>query len=188
MLLFGAALAGLSLLPFVPSFVTPLPLSPYVPLSVEVLVLVTALAYGAGTQWARPVRIGVLAGLGLVVGYQVYDAAVYTAFRRHGILYEDLEFVDTLLYLAADVATWTGAAWAALALVGALGLAEAARRAVWTIQRTGVYGGGRGMLLVVHLVAWPLVLVVLLVGLVTGWLVDRRGTLLAAGIAHGFVG
>ena len=110
MLLFGAALAGLSLLPFVPSFVTPLPLSPYVPLSVEVLVLVTALAYGAGTQWARPVRIGVLAGLGLVVGYQVYDAAVYTAFRRHGILYEDLEFVDTLLYLAADVATWTGAA------------------------------------------------------------------------------
>ena len=36
--------------------------------------------------------------------------------------------------------------------------------------------------------AWPLVLMVLLVGLVTGWLVDRRGTLLAAGIAHGFVG
>jgi hypothetical protein len=140
--------------------VTPLPLSPYFPLSVEVLVLVTALAYGAGTQWARPVRIGVLSGLGLVVGYQVYDAAVYTAFRRHGILYEDLEFVDTLLYLAADVATWTGAAWATLALVGALGLAEAARRAVWTIQRTGVYGGGRGMLLAVHLVAWPLVLVV----------------------------
>ena len=160
MLLFGAALAGLSLLPFVPSFVTPLPLSPYFPLSVEVLVLVTVLAYGAGTQWARSVRIGVLAGLGLVVGYQVYDAAVYTAFRRHGILYEDLEFVDTLLYLAADVATWTGAAWATLALVGALGLAEAARRAVWTIQRTGVYGGGRGMLLAVHLVAWPLVLVV----------------------------
>jgi membrane protease YdiL (CAAX protease family) len=36
--------------------------------------------------------------------------------------------------------------------------------------------------------AWPLLLVVFLVGLVTGWLVDRRGTLLAAGIAHGFVG
>lgn len=36
--------------------------------------------------------------------------------------------------------------------------------------------------------AWPLVVVVLLVGLVTGWLVDRRGTLMAAGIAHGFVG
>jgi len=30
--------------------------------------------------------------------------------------------------------------------------------------------------------------VVFLVGLVTGWLVDRRGTLLAAGLAHGFVG
>jgi membrane protease YdiL (CAAX protease family) len=36
--------------------------------------------------------------------------------------------------------------------------------------------------------AWPLLLVVFLVGLVTGWLVDRRGTLLAAGIAHGVVG
>jgi membrane protease YdiL (CAAX protease family) len=36
--------------------------------------------------------------------------------------------------------------------------------------------------------AWPLLLVVFLVGLVTGWLVDRRGTLLPAGIAHGFIG
>jgi membrane protease YdiL (CAAX protease family) len=36
--------------------------------------------------------------------------------------------------------------------------------------------------------AWPLLLVVFLVGIVTGWLVDRRGTLLSAGIAHGFVG
>jgi membrane protease YdiL (CAAX protease family) len=36
--------------------------------------------------------------------------------------------------------------------------------------------------------SWPLLVVVLGVGLVTGWLVDRRGTLLAAGIAHGFVG
>jgi membrane protease YdiL (CAAX protease family) len=36
--------------------------------------------------------------------------------------------------------------------------------------------------------AWPLLLVVFLVGIVTGWLADRRGTLLAAGIAHGFVG
>ncbi|MFC5369052.1 CPBP family intramembrane glutamic endopeptidase [Salinirubrum litoreum] len=36
--------------------------------------------------------------------------------------------------------------------------------------------------------AWPLVAVVFLVGIVLGWLVDRRGTLLAAGIAHGVVG
>jgi membrane protease YdiL (CAAX protease family) len=36
--------------------------------------------------------------------------------------------------------------------------------------------------------AWPLLLVVFLVGIVTGWLVDRRRTLLSAGIAHGFVG
>jgi membrane protease YdiL (CAAX protease family) len=36
--------------------------------------------------------------------------------------------------------------------------------------------------------AWPLLLVVFLVGIVTGWLVDRRGTLLPAGVAHGFIG
>jgi membrane protease YdiL (CAAX protease family) len=36
--------------------------------------------------------------------------------------------------------------------------------------------------------AWPLLLVVFLVGIVTGWLVDRRGTLLPAGLAHGVVG
>ena len=36
--------------------------------------------------------------------------------------------------------------------------------------------------------AWPLLLVVFLVGIVTGWLVDKRGTLLPAGIAHGFIG
>jgi hypothetical protein len=160
LLLFCAAGVGLSVLPFVPSALTALPASPYAPLSVEVLVLVTALVYASGTRWARPVRIGGLVGLAGVVGYQVYDATVYTAFRRHGILYEDLEFVDTLVYLAADVATWTGAAWAVLALVGALGLAAGARRAVWAIQRTGVYGGCRGLLLGVHLVAWPLVLVV----------------------------
>ncbi len=159
-LLFGGALAGLSLLPFVPSVVTPLPLSPYFPLSVEVLVLATVLVYGAGTRWERPLRRGVLVGVVLVVGYQVYDAAVYTAFRRHGILYEDLEFMDNLLYFASDVATWAGAAWAGLGLVGALALAEATRRAVWAIQRTAPAAGGRGVLLAVHLVAWPLVLVV----------------------------
>lgn len=160
LLLFCVVGVGLSALPFVPSLLTSLPAGPYAPLSVEVLVLVTALVYAAGTRWARPVRVGGLVGLALVVGYQVYDAAVYTAFRRHGILYEDLEFVDTLLYLAADVATWTGAAWTVLALVGTLGLAIGTRWAVRAVQTTGVYGGCRGLLLAVHLVAWPLVLVV----------------------------
>ena len=50
--------------------------------------------------------------------------------------------------------------------------------AVFTLAHLGYY----------PVSAWPLLLVVLLVGLVTGWLVDRRGTLLSAGIAHGFVG
>ncbi|WP_390080275.1 CPBP family intramembrane glutamic endopeptidase [Halogranum rubrum] len=34
--------------------------------------------------------------------------------------------------------------------------------------------------------AWPLILVVFLVGLITGVLIARRGTLLSAGIVHGF--
>ena len=50
--------------------------------------------------------------------------------------------------------------------------------AVFTLAHLGYY----------PVSAWPLLLVVLLVGLVTGWLVDRRGTLLSAGLAHGFVG
>jgi membrane protease YdiL (CAAX protease family) len=50
--------------------------------------------------------------------------------------------------------------------------------AVFTLAHLGYY----------PISAWPLLLVVFLVGLVTGWLVDRRGTLLAAGLAHGVVG
>lgn len=50
--------------------------------------------------------------------------------------------------------------------------------AVFTLAHLGYY----------PVSAWPLLLVVFLVGIVTGWLVDRRGTLLSAGIAHGFIG
>ncbi|MFP4227658.1 MAG: hypothetical protein ACLFTE_02395 [Salinivenus sp.] len=160
LLLFSAAVLGLQALPELPSLLTPLPTSPYAPLCPEVLVLVTALVYAAGTAWEGPVRIGALAGVGLVVGYQVYDAAVYTAFRRNGILYEDVEFVDNLTYFAADIATWTGAAWVGLVLIGCAVLAEGMRRGVRVIARAGGHGACRGVLLGVHLVAWPLVLVV----------------------------
>lgn len=59
--------------------------------------------------------------------------------------------------------------------------------------RTVAIVGQAGVFTLAHLgyypvSAWPLLLVVFLVGVVTGWLVDRRGTLLAAGLAHGFVG
>lgn len=160
LLLFSAAVMGLQVLPALPALLTPLPWSPYGPLGPEVLVLVTALAYAAGTSWERPARIGALAGVGLVVGYQVYDAVVYTAFRRNGILYEDVQFVDNLTYFAADIATWTGAAWVGLALAGGGLLVEGARRGVREIVRTSRYGGCRGVLLAVHLVTWPLVLAV----------------------------
>ena len=148
------------MLPFGPALLTPLPLSPYFPLSVEVLVLVTGLAYAAGTRWEPWVRRGVLGGLALVVGYQVYDAVVYTAFQRHSILYEDLQFVDTLLYLAADVATWTRAGWAVGALGVCGGIAYLAWHAVRAVAWAGRAGGCRALLVAVHVVAWPLVLVV----------------------------
>ena len=57
-------------------------------------------------------------------------------------------------------------------------VAIAGQSAVFTLAHIGYY----------PVSAWPLLLVVFLVGLVTGWLADRRGTLLAAGLAHGFVG
>lgn len=49
---------------------------------------------------------------------------------------------------------------------------------VFTVAHLGYY----------PLSAWPLLGVVLGVELVIGWLVDRRGTLLSAGIAHGILG
>jgi membrane protease YdiL (CAAX protease family) len=57
-------------------------------------------------------------------------------------------------------------------------LAIVGQAAVFTLAHLGYY----------PVSAWPLLLVVFLVGLVTGVLVDRRGTLLPAGLAHGFVG
>jgi membrane protease YdiL (CAAX protease family)/Na+-transporting methylmalonyl-CoA/oxaloacetate decarboxylase gamma subunit len=57
-------------------------------------------------------------------------------------------------------------------------LAIVGQAAVFTLAHLGYY----------PVSAWPLLFVVFLVGIVTGVLVDRRGTLLPAGLAHGFVG
>ena len=157
---FGGAGLVLGLLPFLPALLTPLPLSPYFPLCIEALVLVTACAYTGGTAWERPVRLGALGGIALLVGYEAYDAVVYTAFQRSGILYEDLQFADNLTYFAFDVGSWRLVGGAVLGAAGVVGIGTLMHRALHWVGRAGQYGGCRAALVAVHLVAWPLVLVV----------------------------
>jgi hypothetical protein len=157
---FGAAVLALNVLPFGPALATALPLSPYFPLCVEVLVLVTALAYAGDTRGEGAARALGVVGMLLLVAYEAYDAVVYEAFRRSGILYEDLQFVDNLTYFAFDLggARLAGAALGGLLAVGAL--VEGVRRCVGVVVRGGRHGGCRAALLAVHLVAWPLVVAV----------------------------
>ncbi|MFB6247749.1 MAG: hypothetical protein ABEL97_04180 [Salinibacter sp.] len=157
---FGGAWLVLNVLPFVPALTTALPLSPYFPLCVEVLVLVTGLAYTGGTRVEGAARGTALVGVLLLVAYEAYDAVVYVAFRRSGILYEDLQFVDNLTYLAFDLGTGRLAGAVLLGLLLVAALVEGVRRCVRLVARAGRYGGCRAALLAVHLVAWPLVVVV----------------------------
>jgi hypothetical protein len=127
---------------------------------VEVLVLVTGLAYAGGTRLEGPARIGAAVGLlGLAV-YETYDALVYTSFRRHGILYEDLQFVDNLAYLAMDAGSWRLAGVGGLIGLGAGVGGGLVWKGLRVVARTGRHRACRALLLGAHLVAWPLVLVV----------------------------
>ncbi|PQJ34888.1 hypothetical protein BSZ35_10030 [Salinibacter sp. 10B] len=155
----GGALV-LNLLPFLPALVSPLPLSPYFPLCIEVLVLVTGLVYARGTRFERPVRVGTTIGVLLLVVYTTYDAAVYTAFQRSGILYEDLQFADNLTYFAFDLGVGRALAGMVLILVGGGGLVWMMHRCVGMVTRAGRHAACRMAVVAVHLGAWPLVMVV----------------------------
>lgn len=162
--LFMAAWVVLNTLPFVPAMVSPLPASPYAPLSVDVLVLVTVSLLAtrfAPMNVAVWIRRTVTAGVFFVLMYQVYDAVVYTAFQRSGLFAEDVNYLVDVSYFALDSLSWqTGG-------LAILGLAVAAAMA-WVIPigvRAACVAGARsrsawGTLAAVHLVAWPLVLVV----------------------------
>lgn len=160
LLRFGGAYGVLSILVLLPALVTPLPLSPYAPLVPEVLVLATVVSYAGGTRWASLARGSAGAGLGLLVLYQGYDAAVYMAFRRSGILYEDLQFVDNLLYLAFDLRSWWGVGGTVVGLLAIGGGVWMGRWALRTLERCGAHGECRALLLPLHLVTWVLVGVV----------------------------
>ena len=155
----GAGLL-LGLLPFLPALLTPLPLSPYFPLCIEGWVFLTVCVYAGGTRWERTGRLAALVGMGLLLLYEAYDAVVYTAFQRSGILYEDLQFADNLTYLAFDAGSWRLAGAVVIGAMGIVGVGWVMHRALCWGARAGRYGGCRAGLAAVHLVAWPLVLVV----------------------------
>jgi len=157
LLLFLGAWGVLTFLPFLPALLTPLPRSPYFPLCVEALVLLTAVVYAGRTPWERPVRVGAGLGLGLLLLYEAYDATVYVAFRRSGILYEDLQYVDNLGYLLLNLWSWRMGGIALLALTAVAGLGMLVVWSLRTVARMGQHGGCRGVLLAAHLAAWPLV-------------------------------
>lgn len=157
---FLAAWGVLSLLPIVPALLSSQPLRPYAPLCVEALVLGTAVVYAAGTSWDRVVRWGAGAGMALLVTYEAYDAIVYAAFRRSGIFYEDLQFVDDLGYLVLTLWSWHMAGALLLGLLATAGGAWLVQWSLRTLARTGRHSGCRTGLLAAHLVAWPLVGVV----------------------------
>ena len=157
---FIGAWALLTVLPFLPALLTPLPKSPYFPLCAEALVLVTAVVYAGHTRWERPVRIGAGLSLGALLVYEAYDAVVYLAFRRSGILYEDLQYVDNLGYLLLNLWSWRMGGIALLVLVATVFLGALVVWGLRTMARTGQYGGCRLLLFAAHLVAWPLVGVV----------------------------
>ncbi len=147
----------LTLCPFLPALITPLPRSPYFPLSAEVLVLVTAVVYAGRTRWGGTARVGAGLGVAALLLYEVYDATVYTAFRRSGILYEDLQFLDNLSYFVLNLWSWRTTGIALLVLVAAVGLGGLVTWSLRTVARTGRHGGCRAVLIAAHLVAWPLV-------------------------------
>lgn len=154
---FLLAWAVLTLLPFLPALVSPLPRSPYFPLHVEVLVLATALVYTADTRWEPLARTTAGIGMGLLLLYETYDAVVYAAFGRTGILLEDLRYADNLAYLALNMMTWRMAAGVAVGLAALAGLAWVAHWAIRSVALAGRRAGPRALLLCGHLVAWPLV-------------------------------
>ncbi len=147
-------------MPFLPSLASPLPVSPYFPLQVDVLVLVTIAVVAARTRWGRAGRIVASAGLFLLLVYQVYDAIVYTAFRRSGLLYEDLQYVVDLTYLALDFSSGARLGTAVLVLLGVVALGWAVPRLVGIAARSAHSAPSRWTLLGLHGVAWTLVLVV----------------------------
>jgi len=154
---FAAAWLVLNVLPLVPAMVTPLPVSPYFPLCVEVFVIVTLLAFAGGTRAESTVRIGsIVVVVGLLL-YQGYDAVVYTAFQRSGIVYEDVQFIDDLAYFAMGVGSWATVAGILVGGLGFLAVILVVRWCVRAVATVGQRAPYRWAVILGHVVVWPIV-------------------------------
>ncbi len=141
-----------------PGHLTPIPISPFAPWTPEALVLATLLAatvYLPGKRWI--LGLGVAASLTYWT-YAWYDALVYTAFHRHGILYEDIRFVVDALYLIPELASPERAVLGVGAVAAAIGMGAMMPRLVRAFREAGHLRATWALLLALHLMAWPYVL------------------------------
>ena len=148
-------LSGLLMLP---AHLSPIPISPFAPWTPEALVLATLLA---ATVYL-PIKRWML-GLGMAVvlvywTYAWYDAMVYTAFQRHGVLYEDIRFVVDALYLIPELASPERAALGGVILATAAGMIAMMPRLMRAFQEAGHLRATWALLLALHLMAWPYIL------------------------------
>ena len=141
-----------------PAHLLPIPISPFAPYTPEALVLATGLAATAYVARTWPVRaVGVAVCLAYWA-YAWYDALVYTAFQRHGVLYEDIRFVIDALYLIPELASPERAVLGAAALAAAAGMLAMIPRLVRAFQEAGHLRATWALLFALHLMAWPYVL------------------------------
>ncbi|WP_040605746.1 sulfatase-like hydrolase/transferase [Salisaeta longa] len=153
--------AALNVLLFVPAWAAGQPLSPFFPMSVEAVVLGSAVLWSADRAYATGVRRTAAVLYGALFLYALYDAGIYLATQRSAIFYEDAQYVVSTAYLLQSLLSWSRAAL----LVGTLaGLAVLLGGVMpWTFRamaRAGRHRASRRILAVGHLVVWPLVFVV----------------------------
>lgn len=154
----AAAIALLGFLFTLPEYVTSLPASPYTPWSIEALVIATLLAASSTSRFPRAARtIGVVVCMGYLF-YAWYDALVYTATYRNGIVYEDVQFVTNALYLVPELATPDLMGPALLGGAAAIGMGAMIPYLVRSMQAGGTTPSGWVLLFSLHLIAWPVVL------------------------------
>ena len=160
LIVFLSALAALTVLVYAPALLLGRPVSPYFPLSIELLVIATAVIYAADTRAALWMRLLGVGALFFLFVYETYDALIYIGFDRHGILYEDIQYAVNGLYFAMTLITWEVAVWIVVALPLLIGLGWVVMRLFRLLELSGRDPSVRLLLFVLHLAAWPLVLVV----------------------------
>ena len=160
LIVFLSALAALTFLVYAPALLLGRPISPYFPLSVEILVVAGAVVYAADTKASPWVRLLGAVVLFFFLVYETYDALIYIGFDRHGILYEDIQYAVNGLYFAMGLITWEVLAGLLIGLPLLFGVGWIVVRLFRLVEVSGRDPLTRLLLFASHAVAWPLVLVV----------------------------